>query len=37
MYRKAATSLANRDTNCQAAAEHIEKELIILGATAIED
>ncbi len=37
IYKKAATSLENRDKKCQAAAELIEKDLIILGATAIED
>lgn len=37
IYKQAATSLHNRDKKCQNAAEIIEKDLIILGATAIED
>lgn len=37
IYIKAATSLQNRDKKCQSAAELIERDLIILGATAIED
>ena len=37
LYHEAATSLLNRDENIQKVAELIEKNLIILGATAIED
>ena len=36
-YMKAATSIQNREKNIADAAELIEKNLIILGATAIED
>ena len=37
IYRKAATSIQNREKKIEEAAELIEKHLIILGATAIED
>jgi phospholipid-transporting ATPase len=37
IYHQAATSLQNRDKNLDEAAELIEKNLIVLGATGIED
>eukprot|EP01126_Amoeba_proteus_P053769 TRINITY_DN6574_c0_g1_i2.p1 TRINITY_DN6574_c0_g1~~TRINITY_DN6574_c0_g1_i2.p1 ORF type:complete len:1109 (+),score=201.35 TRINITY_DN6574_c0_g1_i2:189-3329(+) len=37
MYRKAKTTVQNRDIELEKAAEAIEKDLVLLGATAIED
>ena len=37
MYHEAATSLDQRDLKTQQVAELIEKDMILLGATAIED
>lgn len=37
VWNQAATSLTDRERKCQQAAELIEKNLIVLGATAIED
>lgn len=37
MYHKASTSMQNRETKIEDAANMIEKDLILLGATAVED
>jgi phospholipid-transporting ATPase len=37
VWSRAVTSLSDRERKCQEAAELIERDLIILGATAIED
>ena len=37
MYHKAATSLDNRDLKLQEVAELIERDMFLIGATAIED
>ena len=37
MYRAAKTALQDRDAGLDAAAELIERDLLLLGATAIED
>lgn len=37
MYHKASTSMQNRETKIEDAANMIEKDLVLLGATAVED